>query len=330
MTVSPIVPAGSRGSELRFDRTVPRELAHRRAISEVFVADSAFVSEDEFIAAVQLPRAHSLWHDRRHPFHDPLLAVEACRQATFVGTHLYMGVPVGTRGSLQSIEFRVEDLDAYRDDQANPLEAIISVGVVGREERGAFTAMTVEAAMAIDGRAAMGMSGTILFLPADDYAALRAHQRSRKPLLVAPPPRPPGIDPALVGRWDPRNVAIGDVAAGAPERGEQRFPVVVDPENAAFFDHSQDHLPGPLIVEVYRQAAIRTAIRAGALRSPDAVVTGCRAHFTDFAEYEGSTECVAILGAATNAERISVELTLSQFGSELAQAEFELTAVPEL
>jgi A-factor biosynthesis hotdog domain len=316
--------------DLSFAQTAPRDLAHRRAISEVFVTDSAPVAEDEFVAALQVPRAHGLWNDRRHSFHDPLLAVEACRQATFVGIHRYLGVPIGTPGSLQRVEFCVGDLDAYRDDRANPLEAIVHIRVSDRQERGGELVETrFDGELTIGDRVAMSMGGTILFIPAEDYAILRAHQRARKPLLAAPPPPPPGLDPALVGRYDPRNVAIGDVAPGALTSGEQRFPVLVDPYNPSFFDHAQDHLPGPLIVEVYRQAAIRAATRAGALAAPLAVVTRCQATFTDFAEYEGPTECVAVLGPATAQHRIPVSVRLCQFGAQLAEAEIELTALSE-
>lgn len=322
-------PAAQAG-QLRFERTVPRELAHRRAISEVFVADSASVAEDEFVAALQVPRAHSLWHDHRHAIHDPMLLVEACRQAAFVGAHRYLGVPVGTRGSLSCVAFRVVDLDAFGDDGAHPLEAIAHIRVAERDERGgALVGLSIDAELEIGGATAMTMSGTILFMPADDYAVLRAHQRAGKPLLAAVPPAPPRIDASLVGRGDPRNMAIGDVPAGAPASGEQRFPVVVEPTNPAFFDHSQDHLPGPLIVEVYRQAAIRTATRSGALASPVAVVTDCRATFADFAEYEGTTECTARLAGTAGDGRITINLALHQFGAQLAEAHLELSAVSE-
>lgn len=330
MTLPTIRSPDPRARELSFEQTVPRALAHRRAISEVFVSDSARVADDEFVAALQVPRAHSLWHDHSHALHDPLLVVEACRQAAFVGTHRYLGVPIGTRGSLQSIEYRVDELDAYRDDGANPLESIARIRVADRQDRqGALTAMRFEARLTIGERPAMTMSGTILFIPADDFAVLRAHQRAAKPLLDRAPAAPARIDPVLVGRCDVRNMAIGDVDPDAPASGEQRFPVVVEPANPAFFDHEQDHLPGPLIVEVYRQAAVRAAVRAGALATPVAVATGLRATFSDFGEYEGATECAALVGPVAGGDVVTVRLGLHQFGARLAEAELDLTPLSE-
>lgn len=330
MTAPTIRSSAARPSELRFDRTVPRDLAHRRAISEVFVADSAAIGDDEFVAAIQVPRAHSLWHDHAHAFHDPMLTVEACRQATFVAAHRYLGVPVGIRGSLQALTFEVADLEAFRDDRASPLEGIVCLCVSDREERGGtLVAMKFDAELRVRGRAAMSIGGALFFMSAEDFAVLRAHQRARKPLLATAPPSRQRIDAALVGRSDPRNVAIGDIGPAAAATSEQRYPVVVDPANPAFFDHEQDHIPGPLIVEVYRQAAILTATRAGALASPHAVVTRCRATFADFGEYEGRIECAAVLAPVPVGGGVTVDLALCQYGVELAEAQLQLTDVSE-
>src|SRR2546421_5590373 len=110
--------------QLAFEQTVPRTLAHRRALGEVFVADSAQVGDDEFLLALQVPRAHSLWFDRLVPYHDPFAMAEACRQGAFVVVHRYLRVPHGLPFSLQRVEFRVPDLESYRDGGETPLEAI--------------------------------------------------------------------------------------------------------------------------------------------------------------------------------------------------------------
>jgi A-factor biosynthesis hotdog domain len=78
---------------LRFDRGVPRDLVHRRAVAEVLITDTIQVAEDEFLLGAQLPRAHSLWSDRRSSYHDPLLTIEICRQACLALPHRYYGVP---------------------------------------------------------------------------------------------------------------------------------------------------------------------------------------------------------------------------------------------
>jgi len=321
-------PAVSAVGALCFDQTVPRQLAHRRGLAEVFVADTAKLGVDEFAAALQAPRAHSLWHDQDHDLHDPLVVVEACRQAIFVGLHRYWEVPVGTPGSLQRFDFRVLDLGAYRDDHANPLAGIAQIQLtLSRTEGGEGGVANFAGRIVIGGREAMTVEGTILLFRREDFEVLRAHQRAAKPLLPRHPPASRLSAPKLVGRRDIRNVVIGDAVADGVAGEEQRYPVFVDTGNPAFFDHPNDHLPGPLIVEAYRQAAIRAATRVGSLAAPRAVATGCRAEFVDFAEYEGPIECSASVAASVEGE-VPVRVGLQQFDKEVAEADLVLREVP--
>ena len=67
--------SGTRTDGLSFEQTVPCRLAHRRCLGEVFVADTATAGPGEYLAAIQIPRAHTLWSDRVADYHDPLAAV---------------------------------------------------------------------------------------------------------------------------------------------------------------------------------------------------------------------------------------------------------------
>ncbi len=316
------------GAELSFAQTVPRELVHRRALGEVFIADSAQIGDDEFLLAIQIPRAHSLWFDRHVSYHDPLATLEASRQGTFVIVHRHLAVPSGPRFSLHRIDFRVEDLEAFRDDELSPLEGISHARLVSRQTHGELlVGLSLEASLSIDGCAAATLNGEIAFLPEKDYEVLRAVRRAR--LEAAPNgalAHQRRVDPALVGRRDPRNVVIGEPAVG-PSEGETRYPLVVDERHPSFYDHPQDHVPGPLIIEAYRQAAILTAHGARALPSPLAVLTGCQATFKDFCESEAPAECsAAVVGAADG--RVSVAVGLHQFDREISEAVVELAEQP--
>ena len=86
-----------RGSphELSFEQTVPRSLVHRVALAEVYVADSLQSGDEEFVLAIQIPRAHCVWFDRRVAYHDPLSMAEAARQGVYVVVHRHIGLPAG-------------------------------------------------------------------------------------------------------------------------------------------------------------------------------------------------------------------------------------------
>ena len=69
----------------------------------------------------------------------------------------------------------------------------------------------------------------------------------------------------------------------APGR-DCRYTAIVDRTHPCFFDHPLDHLPGALVIEVYRQAAIAAAASDGVGEPADAVVTRCAVQLSDFAE----------------------------------------------
>ncbi|MGW4799252.1 AfsA-related hotdog domain-containing protein [Nonomuraea sp. NPDC004297] len=305
--------------KLTFDQTVPRALAHRQAVGEVFVTDSAPGPDGDHLVAVQVPRAHSLWFDRLVAFHDPFCTAEAARQGSFVVLHRYFGVPVGLPFSLLRWQFQVHDLAAYRDDERSPLQGVLRYRVSGKPAAGGeFGDMKLSGELTIGSVTAMSFSGDVVFFGKEDYAALREFQQARRP---APDPAAAAVtplDPALVGRRDRRNVAIGD--------GE-RFPYVIDTTHPSYFDHAYDHVPGPFIVEGFRQAALVAAVRAGALGSPVAAVLGCSTTFGSFGEFGAVLECAAEVTGVTGG-RVSVGLELHQYGKRLATAGIELGPYP--
>ncbi len=322
-------PNTQASSALRFDRTVPRQLAHRRALGEVFVADSVQAGEGEYLLAVQVPRAHSLWFDRRIHYHDPFSMVEAARQSAFVVVHRHLGVPVGLPFSLQRVEFRIDDLAAYRDDLQSPLEGVLRLHLSDPPKPDAdLGSLSFEGELEIAGARAMTVSGGIVFLSENDYEALRAFQRRRKPLdsgaAEAHPVR--ALEPAQVGRFDERNVVIGDPREGAAR--ELRFPLIVDRTHPAFFDHSFDHVPGPLLGEAFRQAALVAACRVGALGSPVAAVTACDAGFSDFGEFEAPIEISATVQPTREGGDVIVDMGVHQFGKQIALGTLELREYP--
>jgi A-factor biosynthesis hotdog domain len=310
---------------LSFEQTVPRATAHRRALGEVFITDSAEAGDGEYALGYQIPRAHSLWNDRRVPYHDSFSTAEAARQAVFVVLHRHAGVPLGLPFTLHRFRFRVVDLAAYRDTRS-PLEGTLRLRLAGRRRRGAdLEELSVEGTLAVGDRAAMSMSGEVAFLPTDDYHVLREYQRSRRTPGADPAPAPEPVDPALVGRSDRRNVVVGAPAA----TDEACYPLLVDQSHPSFFDHDYDHVPGPLIVEGFRQTALVAAAAQGAISSALVPVTGCAATFSDFAEFEAALECRPKVSAARPDGPVTVDIELHQFGRQIATGSIELGRYPQ-
>ncbi|MDX2933529.1 AfsA-related hotdog domain-containing protein [Streptomyces ipomoeae] len=323
----PLPPSGIR---LGFEQTVPRSLAHRRQIGEVFVADSAQGSADDFYLSFQIPRAHSLWSDGHPGYHDPFASAEAARQAIFVLLHRHLGVPVGLPFSLQRITLRVEDPQAYAHDGTSALQGCVHYRVAERRARGSdVVGMTLEGVMDIGGRRAMTLNAVLAFMSQEDYDVFRAFQRAQKPVETARLTPAHRLSPALVGREVPRNVVIGTADPEHPERpepddGTVRFLLAADRTHPAFFDHEYDHIPGPLMAEGLRQAALAAACRSGALPSPHAMVVGCEAAFLDFAEFEADLVHEAEVQAPGADGRLPVAVRLTQFGKAVVEGRIEL------
>jgi len=330
MTIDEAARPAPAQTALTFDQTVPRAIAHRRAVGEVFVTDSARIAEDEFLLAWQIPRAHSLWGDRLVRFHDPFATAEAARQGCFVVVHRYLGIPLERPFSLQRFEFQVTSgLQPYRCDERSPLQGLLRYRIGRREFHGGdLGSMTIQGELEIGDVPAMTISGDVVFMSGDDYRTLRAFQRSRKPLGAASPQNPvTPVAPALVGRRDERNVVVGEPAALAFPAGLLRYPLVIDRRHPSYFDHDYDHVPGPFIVEGFRQAGLLAAGRCGLLSSPVAAMTGLKATFSDFGEFEAPLDYSAEATAA-GGNRVDVRVGLHQFGAQIAEGRIELTPYP--
>jgi hypothetical protein len=76
-------------------------------------------------------------------------------------------------------------------------------------------------------------------------------------------PVPPGVPAADVGRALAADVVLAEPAPGRTDRRRLR----VDTAHPVFFDHPLDHVPGMLLLEAARQAAL---LQTGGERAPNA------------------------------------------------------------
>ncbi|MEV8020008.1 AfsA-related hotdog domain-containing protein [Streptomyces sp. NPDC086554] len=334
MTVTPPgtdTTALPSGISLSYEQTVPRDIAHRRQIGEVFVVDSAQGSPEDFYLAYEVPRAHSLWSDHPGRRYDMLATAEAARQSIFVMLHRHIGVPVGLPFTLQRVALRVTDPEAYAHDGTTALQGHVHYRVASREDRGSdVVSMTLEGTIFIGGRRAMTLDADLAFMTQEDYDVFRSFQRAQKPVATAVLTDASALAPAVVGRENPKNVVIAETgetggdSTDAPDT--TRYLLAIDRTHPAFFDHEYDHVPGPLMVEGLRQAAVAAAVRSGAVSSPTAFVVGCDAAFLDFVEFEADLVLRATAGRPDADGRVPVTVDLLQFGKCVVQGRIELLA----
>ncbi|WP_052851212.1 ScbA/BarX family gamma-butyrolactone biosynthesis protein [Streptomyces avicenniae] len=287
------------GLELDYSRTVDRLLVHRDALGEVFLTDLQRLDDESYVAAAQLPRSHAYYGDHllRPNCYDPLLIIEACRQANLAGAHRFYAVAEDDKFILTHIDLNLTHPRAVVVGAA-PLPLVMHVRVVHRKERdGRVTGLdyVIELSVAgtVIGHAEMGLR----FKTPTDYLTLRLGNRGGVPLpsSATHPESTPGapVAPHLVGRASPDNVVLVDArTAGGVSRAGLRIPA----GHASMFDHPQDHLPGMVIAEGARQLALLTALDARGMSAAKVIPTALAVRFTRFGELEDATVLTARAG----------------------------------
>ncbi|MGW1216643.1 ScbA/BarX family gamma-butyrolactone biosynthesis protein [Streptomyces sp. NPDC002499] len=232
--------------------TVPKELVHRVSVSEVLLTGWERRADDRFALTAQWPRGHSFFTSI-DGCHDPLIAVETVRQAGILLAHAEYRIPQGHH-------FLVNDLGVavrprHLRVEQTPASLDLDVRCVDVKERGgAVTGFRIEVDIHRDGSLAATGSGTLTSVAPRVYERLRA-ARGGDPAQVLPLTAP--VSPQTVGRMSPMDVVL------SPAGGEGTWQLRVDTRHPALFDHAVDHVPGMLLLEAARQAAVATAGPAG-------------------------------------------------------------------
>ncbi|MFF6790340.1 hypothetical protein ACVW0K_003744 [Streptomyces filamentosus] len=282
--------------ELDYTRTVDRLLVHRDALGEVFLTDLRQTGENTYLAGAQLPRSHAYYGDHlnRPLSYDPLLILEACRQAGLAGAHRFYGVAPDNKFILTHLRLHISHPQQVTVGSA-PLPLAIETLIVSRKERdGRVTGLDYEFTLVSGGirvgTAALGLR----FKTPGGYLTLRLNNRGglALPSSATSPQAVPGtLVPAhLVGRANPDNVVLVEPAVTSSSASALlRVPT----GHPSLFDHPQDHLPGMVIAEGARQLALFAALELHGMSASKTLVTGVDVLFTRFGELEDETVLTA-------------------------------------
>lgn len=311
-----------------FDRTLARQLVHKAAVEQVLLTDARQLGDREFVLGAQLPRSHAYYSDSVLDVYDQLLVLEIGRQGAVVAAHEFLGVPHDSQFIFSDIEARVHDLDALRRT-VRPKQMVVFLSLAGeRRRRGELTGGEFHAEYQVEGAQAMSMRGNALFFNRERYLTARRHMRR----WVRPEPPsdpPPPLPPAAVGRLDPSNVVIGEPLPLAAEPGCWEAELIADDSHATFFDHELDHVPGALLIEGCRQAALACADRVHGLVPAEVYIHEYSARYERLAELGATVRCRARAGEpGTQAGRrcVPVDIALIQFGNPIAESRFVLVS----
>lgn len=303
----PDPPTGIGTGGLTFEYTIPRHLVHRAAVSEVLLTDLHEADEHTFHVGAQWPRDHG-YYRLRGDDHDPVLLAESIRQAALLIAHRVFEVPLDRHFLTRHQSFRVlPEALALGSRPADILLVVSCRDVVGAPRRVRGMRMEIDC---YRDRTWIG-SGEVSWSctgPAA-YARLRGDRCGAAPAACGELPVP--VRPGSVGRDRDRDVAIGM----GTEPGS--WPLRVNPAHAVLFDHPVDHVPGMVLLEAARQAALLV------LGDPDAVPSAVSIDFERYVEHEPATVSAAPLPSARSGVR-GVSFSIDQEGRQMAAGELEM------
>ena len=236
------------------DAHVPRALVHKAADREVLLSAVRPLTEDRFAVWGRWPHDHLLHHRDADGRRDPLVVVETMRQAGIYLSHRFHGVPTDHAFVLHGFDFQLDAPLRDRGDGADILFDVVVRRVPGNPRR---FRLTSDADILVDGRSVGRASMRWDALPPAHYALVRSRSAAAAaPFDVSDPTvEARALSPAAVGRDRDDAVLLADLDDSSA--GWQLRP---DTGHPALFDHESDHVPGMVLVEAFRQAAL---VRAG-------------------------------------------------------------------
>ncbi|HEX8052716.1 MAG TPA: AfsA-related hotdog domain-containing protein [Thermoleophilaceae bacterium] len=332
MTTGTVTTDRASELELSSEHPIPREVVHKLAVAEVFVTDSARLSDDSMLLAGELPRSHYYYSDGgSFPARfDVMPILELCRQACFVMSHRQLGVPIGQQFILRSLGVELDPAAIFQR-QEEPLRVTVRCDVLRRWTDGdrlvgalwRFTLRTPRELPVATATAAMS------WMPKERWAEVRAGNRTQRglpPEIAYARPGWSNVPPASVGRECRENVVVSDIQL---RDGGVRATLIADILHPGLFDHYVDHLSGMLEAEACRQLALCCA-GGGLPVSRDVAVSAIDVAFAAVGELDLPTLCTAAVqpvDGACDTRRVDAELT--QQGDPLCRATLTVSTGPD-
>ncbi|MFI1889388.1 AfsA-related hotdog domain-containing protein [Streptomyces jumonjinensis] len=315
----------SEAARLRFDRTVDRRLLHRRALSEVFLTDSADSSGNVFLVGAQLPSSHAYFIDHAdHTVIDPILLLECARQAETYCAHVHLGVGEDTKFVLRRWSMRLPGLFAAHAGNA----AGLTMEVTPDRPAGAVAparSLAYDIAFSLGGGAVGNVRMEVGYLSSAAYSYVRTARRgSPPPSSDEVPVTRATVAPASVGRSAEVNTLLIDPErTGTGMTAALRLPG----DNPSMFDHAQDHLPGMVLTEAARQLCLLTGAELLGRAATGTTLVGFDLTFSRFAELDSLTTVTATPGTSDDGTQ-GFAISVRQDGEEIVNGTVDTTAVP--
>jgi hypothetical protein len=223
---------------------------HKRIDANVFIGEPARIGNDDFSTESFFPTRHEFYNDCPSGLSASGYLIEVARQVNLAISHRFYDVPLSAGFLVTSIDWRFTDDAPFVVSDLSTFTMLTHVehvtlrkGVVCKvETRTRF--LQNEREFLAGGAAFLVSSRSLTTETACSNLELPASGRA-----AATPSE------AQVG--NARNVLIE--TPDEVDRKAGRIPMLVDPKHAFFFEHENGHVPGMMLLEAGKQAAVYAA-----------------------------------------------------------------------
>lgn len=285
---------------------IARELVHRTALAEVLLTDVRPEPgrAHTFTVAAQWARSHPTFDRAGDGRHNPLMVAETMRQLGICVPLQFYAVPADSHFLIEELHFAVDPAAEPRAQyggseitcrvEAEPLEAEHRHDHAGahginaeKTDAHGFTPKVQRLRLGLryfaGGREFGQADGIARFLTPMAYETVRSRRRSAAvsdESGLTTTPRPATDNPSLVGLAQHEDLLIALDPTG------RTLLLPADSFHPFFYDHFSDHVPGMVLIEAVRQAAVRQAAE------PDWRMTACALRALCFTEPAPPAEIV--------------------------------------
>ncbi|MEV7676210.1 ScbA/BarX family gamma-butyrolactone biosynthesis protein [Streptomyces sp. NPDC088752] len=225
---------------------VPGEFVHRADPADIIPTAWTQVRENRYSVSARWPASHPFFSPVAGDRHDPVLVAETIRQATMLVLHAELGVPVEDQFVMWELNYTADPAELALDGPSSEIVAEISFPEL-ELRAGRVRGLRTSVVMTRDGRLVATGDSTARCTPGPAYRRMRGE---RMAALGRPVSLIPGVDPRLVGREDPKDVVLG------PGDRPDRWQLRINTAHPTLFRRPNDHVPGMLLLEAARQAAM--------------------------------------------------------------------------
>lgn len=323
-----IAPTWDVAPQVNHQNTIPRNLAHKRRLENVYVTSLCPSGPNsEFVFGAFVPQSNAYINDMRaYPGDVALSIIEIGRQIGIALSHEYLGVKPQQTFVLDTMVFEALPALHAHDWLANDkLWGQATIDQQVHNEQGELSSARAQGRIHAGDDCVCAQSSNWSILPRDRYQRLREIARARNVRRMSEATDTVPLGPGFLVSLDAqlRRPVLEPGLWVSSNACRFVATLHVDQRNLFFFDHDNDHVPGMLVLEGMRSMALDIVGKFSSHTPGPAVLRRIEVAFKNFAELDAPVQLVASLDPhRSDSEPLSLHVEARQLGRVFATGDF--------